>query len=91
MKSKIKAKFLPPFYLQDNYAQLHGLSQGTIYVEEYTWEFEKFLTKCDLQDSEDQAIVRYLSGLVPGYSHIVELHQYTTFKDVYMLVHWVKQ
>ena len=47
MKSKLKARFLPPTYLQDNYSKLHNLTQGTMSVEEYTREFEKFLIKCD--------------------------------------------
>jgi len=42
-------------------------------VEEYTREFEKLLIKRDLQELEDQTIVRYLGGLYPKYAHVVEL------------------
>jgi len=85
MKSKFKGRFLPPSYLQDNYSKLHNLQQGNMSVEEYTREFEKHLIKCDLQESEDQTIVRYLGGLDPRYSNVVELQQYSTFNDVCLL------
>jgi len=39
MKAKLKARFLPPSYIQDNYSQLHNLVQGNMSVEEYTREF----------------------------------------------------
>ena len=91
MKSKLKSLFLPPTYLQDNYSQLHNLTQGTMGVEEYIREFKKLLIKCDLQEAEHQTIVRYLGELNPRYAHIVELQQYTTFDEVCVLAHKVKQ
>jgi len=62
MKPKLRARFLPPSYLQHNYSQLHNLVQGNLSVEEYTREFEKLLIKCDLREPEEQTIVRYLGG-----------------------------
>ena len=59
-------------------------------VEEYTREFEKLLIKCDLQEAEEQSIVRYLGGLDPKYAHVVELQSYTTFDDVCILAHKVE-
>jgi len=49
MKTKLKARFLPPNYVQNNYSTLHNLTQGSLCVEEYTRKFEKLLIKCDLQ------------------------------------------
>ena len=49
MKSKHKAKFLPPHYLQDNFLKLHHLKQGSKSVEEYTRDFEQLLLKCDFE------------------------------------------
>jgi len=60
-------------------------------VEEYTREFEKLMFKCDLQESEHQTIVRYLGGLDPRYSNVVELQQYTSFDEVCVLAHKIKQ
>ena len=63
MKAKLKSRFLPPTYMQDNYSQLHNLTQGNLNVEEYTDEFEKLLIKCDIQEPEEQTIVKYLGSL----------------------------
>ena len=52
MKSKPKARFLPPLYVQDSYSQLHNLTQGNVSVDEYTQEFEKILIKCDINEPE---------------------------------------
>jgi len=60
-------------------------------VEEYTREFENLLIKCDIQEREDQTIMRYLGGLDPRYSNVVELQQYSTFNDVCLLTHRVEQ
>ena len=60
-------------------------------VEEYTREFEKLLIKCDIQEPEEQTIVRYLAGLDPRYSNVVELQAYTSFDDVCVLAHKVEQ
>ena len=53
MKAKLKARFLPPSYIQNNYSTLHNLTQGSLSVEEYTREFEKLLIKCDLREAEE--------------------------------------
>ena len=60
-------------------------------VEKYTREFEKLVIKCDLQKAEDQTIVRYLGGRDPMYTTVVELQQYSTFNEVCVLSHKVKQ
>jgi len=39
-------------YPQDNYSQLHNLTEGNLTIEEYTREFEKLLIKCDIQEHE---------------------------------------
>jgi len=77
MKFKLKARFLPPTYVQDCYSQLHNLTQGDLILEEYTREFEKLVIKCDLLELEEQTIVRYLGGLDPRYSNVVDLQAYT--------------
>ena len=87
MKTKLKARFLPPTCIQNNYSLLHHLTQGSMSVEEYTREFEKLLIKFDLQ----QTIVRYLGGLDPKYAHVVDLQAFTTFDGVCILAHKVEQ
>jgi len=53
MKAKLKARLLPSLYIQDNYAELHNLTQGSMSVDEYTREFEKLLIRCDIQEPEE--------------------------------------
>ena len=90
MKPKLKARFLPPNYIQNSYVALHHLTQSSMSVEEHTREFEKLLIKCDLQKDEEQTIVRYLGELDPKYSYVVELQSYTTFDEVCVLAHKVE-
>jgi len=87
MKSKLRSRFLPATYIQDSYSQLHNLTQGNLTIEEYTREFEKLLIKYDIQEPEEQTIVRYFGGLGPKYFNIVKLQQYTTFDEVCILTH----
>jgi len=42
-------------------------------AEEYTREFEKLEVKRDLQEPEEQTIVRYLGGLDPKYANVLDL------------------
>ena len=63
--------------------KLHNLFQGSMSVDECTWEFEKLLIKCDIQEPEDQTIVRYLGALNPKYSNVVEFQWYSTFEFVF--------
>jgi len=42
-------------------------------INEYTREFEKLLIKCDINEPDEQTILRYLGGLKPKYSNVVEL------------------
>jgi len=91
MKAKLKARFSPSSYIQDSYSQLHNLTQRDMSVDEYIREFEKLLIKCDIQELEEQTIVRYLRGLEPKYSNLIELQQYSTFDEVCVLAHKVEQ
>ena len=60
-------------------------------MEEYTHEFDKLVINCDLQEHEEQTIVRYLRRLDPRYGNVVDLQAYTTFDEVCALVHKVEQ
>jgi len=63
MRSKLRAKFLPPHYIQENFTRLDNIREEGRSVEEYTRDFERPLMTCDLRESEDQTIVRYIGGL----------------------------
>jgi len=91
MKAKMKARFLPSTYVQDQYMLFHHLNQGKLSVEEYTREFEKLMIKCDIHEPKEQTMVRYLGGLDPRIANVVELQAYTTFDEVCVLAHKVEQ
>jgi len=59
-------------------------------VEEYTRDFERLLMTCDLQESEDQTIVRYLGGLNESIRNVVELQAFSTLDEVTILAHKVE-
>ncbi|KAJ9547218.1 hypothetical protein OSB04_019761 [Centaurea solstitialis] len=57
MKAKMKQKFLPTYYVQQSFSQLHSLKQGTGTVEEYSREFGYLLMKCDVPEDDHQTLV----------------------------------
>ena len=73
MKEKLTAKFLPTDYLQENYTKLRNLRKKSKSVEEYTHKFEKLFMMCDIQESEDQMVVRYLRALNESIRNVLEL------------------
>ncbi|KAD4889457.1 hypothetical protein E3N88_21530 [Mikania micrantha] len=91
MKSKMKQKFLPTYYIQNSFSQLHSLKQGTGTVEEYSREFEYLLMKCDVPEDDPQTLVRYLGGLETRVANVVELHAYQTLAELTLLAHKVDQ
>jgi len=91
MRDKLKDKFLPSHYLQDNYLELHHLKQGTKSVEEYTREFKQVLLKCDLKEDDSQTLIRYLSGLDDQIAHVIELHHYSSLDNLSSLAYKVEQ
>jgi len=54
MKHKLKARFLPPTYVQECYSQLHNLNQGNLSVEEYTREFEKLVINVTFENQKNK-------------------------------------
>ena len=90
MRSKLRDKFLPPHYVQDNFTKLHNIRQDGRSVEEYTRELERLLMTCDLRESEDQTIVRYLGGLNESIRNVVELQAFSTLDEVTILAHKVE-
>ena len=61
MKQKMKDQFLPFNYVQDLYKTLHNLRKnGTV---EYTKRFYQLVARVGINDSEEQMVARYLSGL----------------------------
>ena len=62
MTKKLCEQFLPFNYIQALYKDLHNLKQEGS-VEEYTEAFHQLVVRVDLNESEEQMVARYLSGL----------------------------
>jgi len=45
---------------------------------------------CDVRESEDQTIVRYLGGLNESIKNVVELQPYSTLDEVSIVAHKVE-
>ena len=82
MKRELKRKYLPDNYRQDIFLKLHNFRQKELSVEDYTAEFDHLMLKCDMVEQEEQTIARYLGGLRPEISNIVQLQPYWTYGDV---------
>ncbi|GJW22250.1 peptidyl-prolyl cis-trans isomerase FKBP53, partial [Tanacetum coccineum] len=89
MNRLMKQKFLPSYYIQASFSQLHHLKQNQRPAEEYSREFEYLLMKCDLPEDDPQTLVRYLGGLETRVANVVELYPYSTLDELTLLAHKV--
>lgn len=85
MKKELKRKFLPDNFRQDNFLKFHNFKQQDLSVEDYTMEFDHLMLKCNVNESEEQIIARYLGGLKTKIANIVQLQPYWTYNDVVKL------
>ncbi|KAI4372863.1 hypothetical protein MLD38_011046 [Melastoma candidum] len=90
MKRSMTKRFLPEHHRRDLYLKLQSLQQVSS-LSEYTWEFERLLLQCDVQEAPEQTIARYLRGLKPPIADAVDLQQYWSFNDVRASAHKVEQ
>lgn len=63
MKQLMMEKFLPEDYEQILYKMYIECAQGKRTVTEYTAEFLRFSERNDLEETENQKVARYISGL----------------------------
>jgi hypothetical protein len=82
MKKKLKEQFFPFKYMQTLYKNLHNLKQfGS--AEEYIETFYPLVARVDLNESEEQMVARYLSGLKPSIQDILGLYSLWTVLEAY--------
>ncbi|XP_065620600.1 uncharacterized protein LOC136063732 [Quercus suber] len=82
MKKKLREQFLPFNYTQSLYKDLHNLKQEGS-VEEYTEAFHQLVVRVDLNESEEQMVARYLSGLKPSIQDVLSLQSLWNVSKAY--------
>ena len=63
LKKHIKRKYVPPTYRQQLYVQFNTLTQGTKSVQEYIQEWERLTVLCDVNDSEELRVGKFIARL----------------------------
>ena len=82
MKKKLCEQFLPFNYTQSLYKDLHNLKQEGS-VEEYIEAFHQLVERVDLNESEEQMVARYLSGLKPSIQDVLSLQSLWNVSEAY--------
>ena len=91
MKRLMRSRFVPDYYKQEMLMDLQSLRQGQRSIEEYVKEFETLMTRCDIKESSDESIARFINGLKMDIASVVELQQYRTLEDVIKLASRVER
>ncbi|XP_043687813.1 uncharacterized protein LOC122639038 [Telopea speciosissima] len=63
MRQLLRARFLPPDHRQFLYQQFQNCTQGSRAVTEYINEFLRLQSRCNLAESDDQQVARFVNGL----------------------------
>ena len=90
VKKLMKKKFLPSYYVQENFLKFHKLEQGSKFVEEYARDFESYAMRCAVQEDEPQTLVRFLGGLDSEIAQVCELQSYSTLEELIQLAYKVE-
>ena len=83
MEKKLREQFLPLNYTQSLYKDLHNLKQeGSVEV------FHQLVIRVELNESEEQMVARYLSGLKPSIQESLALNHYGTCRKPSTGLYW---
>ncbi|CAO2837812.1 unnamed protein product [Amaranthus hypochondriacus] len=63
LKKKLRRKYVPSNYTQQLSMKWNTLTQGNKTVAQYIQEWEKLYVLCDVNDSEDMRVGKFLGGL----------------------------
>jgi hypothetical protein len=73
----MRARFVPSYYARDLLNRLQQLRQGAKSVEEYYQELQMGLLRCNLEETQDAGMARFLGGLNHEIYDIVDYKYYT--------------
>jgi hypothetical protein len=83
LKQVIRARFVPSYYARDLINKLQQLKQGARSVEEYYQELQIGILRCNLEESEDAAMARFVAGLNHEIQDILEYKDYTNITHLF--------
>jgi hypothetical protein len=80
----MRVRFVPSYYARDMLNKLQQLRQGTKSVEEYYQELQMGMLRCNIEEGEESAMARFLSGLN---REIQDILAYKDYANVTRLFH----
>ncbi len=81
----MRARFVPSYYACDLLNRLQQLRQGAKSVEGCYQELQMGLLRCNLEETEDAAMARFLGGLNREIYDIVDYKDYTNITRLFHL------
>lgn len=82
LKVRMKKRFLPTDYVQDIFLNLKSFKKDTLFVEEFTIEFERLTMLRNLEERVEHKIAHFLVGLNMSIAEIEDLQPYRSFEEV---------
>ncbi|GJW31079.1 reverse transcriptase domain-containing protein [Tanacetum coccineum] len=83
MKKLMRTNFILHNYQRLMYQRLQNLKQGTKSIEDYTTEFYQLIARNDIQETDDQLVFGYISGLRDQIIDYVNMFDPVTLSDAY--------
>ena len=82
LRRLMRKRFIPSHYHQDLYQKLQNLSQGSRSVDDYFKEMEIAMLRANVVEDREATMARFLSGLRPEITKIIELQHYVEITDM---------
>ena len=82
LKEHLRRKYVPSSYKQQLFVQWSTLRQGTRSVADYIQEWERLVVLCNIADSEEMRIGKFIGGLREDLREKLEVMQHLNFDTV---------
>jgi len=86
MKKKLQEKYLPQSYRNKLLDQWNNLRQGTKSINEYITQFNDYVIRCAIRESEAMTLHRFCRGLNDDLRREVVFQGVSTLDQAYTLV-----
>ncbi|KAL4303483.1 hypothetical protein GQ457_10G011030 [Hibiscus cannabinus] len=82
MKAVMRRRFILTHYHRELFNKLQNLTQGNRSVEDYYKEMEVAMIRANIDEDREATMARFLAGLDPNITAIVELQHYVEIEDM---------